>query len=131
MKIYFNGKFFPESSPIINVFDQGFYYGFGLFETMCFLEGKLLHYAPHFARFKRGARILGIHLPVDKKNLYQAIVKTLKINKLKNAYVRIILNPVSENIGTHSRSKGTNLLIVTKALSPIAPKLYEKFSPNF
>ena len=48
--IFLNGQFVPEERAVVSVFDRGFLYGDGLFETMRVFKGKPFRWAQHLER---------------------------------------------------------------------------------
>ena len=54
----YNGKLYPEGSPIIGADNRGLRYGDGLFETIKMKNGKLLFEDEHFARLWKGLKVL-------------------------------------------------------------------------
>jgi para-aminobenzoate synthetase component 1 len=48
-----NGKFKPMSQMMVSVEDEGFAYGYGIFETVRVQRGRALMLAAHLARFRR------------------------------------------------------------------------------
>lgn len=58
--IYMNGTIAPEDKARVSVFDRGFNYGDGLFETMKARQAAVLFLREHLDRLKEGAGALGI-----------------------------------------------------------------------
>ena len=52
----------PETASV-SVFDRGFQYGDGVFETLAVVDGQVRERDAHIARLARGARLLGIPEP--------------------------------------------------------------------
>jgi branched-chain amino acid aminotransferase len=59
-KIVFNGHFIDEETPLFTAANGGFRYGDGLFETMKWLRGEVLHFPLHFQRLQKGLELLQI-----------------------------------------------------------------------
>ena len=55
MNVFLNGQFVPEERALVSVFDRGFLYGDGLFETVPIYNGKPFRWAQHLERLQRGA----------------------------------------------------------------------------
>jgi branched-chain amino acid aminotransferase len=60
---YVNGKFVPETEARVSIFDRGFLYGDGCFETMRLYAGKMFRLDKHLARLAAGLSRLGIPMP--------------------------------------------------------------------
>ena len=91
--IFLNGKFLPDDRAMVSIFDRGFMYGDGLFETMRSYEGTIFALDLHLERLVGSAKIIGISLRQSKKYLSNIVHNTLKINGLTsgNAYVKLII----------------------------------------
>lgn len=89
---YLQGEFIPLKNARIGVFDRGFLYGDGLFETMPVYEGKIFRGKEHLLRLREGARILGINLDYQDSYLEEVIKETVKINNLVRGFIRLTLS---------------------------------------
>jgi branched-chain amino acid aminotransferase len=89
--VYLNGRVVPAAGARVSVFDRGFLYGDGLFETMRSYRGALFGLSEHLARLRASARWLGI--PVPSIEWSRAIERLLWRNDLidGDASVRITL----------------------------------------
>jgi branched-chain amino acid aminotransferase len=88
-EIYINGNFFSEEEAKVSVFDRGFLYGDGVFETLRAYNGKIFRLADHLERMsKAGRRFL---LAFDAKEAEFALYETLHRNKLRDALLRLTL----------------------------------------
>lgn len=95
---YLNNKFIPLNEAKVSILDRGFLYGDGAFETMRAYKGIVFHLEKHIGRLFDSLKALGIRPGIDKSKLEKIVYKLLNKNKLKNAYVKIIVtrgNPVS------------------------------------
>ena len=54
MYIYLNGKIIPQEEAVVSVFDHGFMYGVGLFETLRVYEGHPFLLEDHLERLNEG-----------------------------------------------------------------------------
>ncbi len=59
-QVYLNGSIVPETRASIPVFDRGFSYGDGVFETLLIKGGRPVYLKEHLKRLKEGIKILGI-----------------------------------------------------------------------
>lgn len=92
MKIFLNGKIVPERKAKISVFDRGFLYGDGIFETMLARSGRVFRLQEHISRLLDSAKLISLSLPWATKYLASAINSTLKANKLSSARIRISIS---------------------------------------
>lgn len=92
MIVYLNGRFVPAEEACVSVFDRGFLYGDGLFETMRAYRGRLPLGPAHMERLQRGASALDLRLPAPPATLLAAALELLARNRLEDAVVRLTLS---------------------------------------
>ncbi|MBM3841116.1 MAG: hypothetical protein FJ398_24810 [Verrucomicrobia bacterium] len=92
MIVFLNGAFIPEEAATVSVFDRGFVYGDGLFETIRLYRGRPFRWDDHGARLQRGAEFLGIRLPFSPHQLRSSVEELVHRNKLTEASLRIVLS---------------------------------------
>jgi len=90
--VYLNGSLIPRFQAQVSVFDQGFLYGYGLFETMRAYHGKVFLLERHIKRLLSSAEIIGLASGLSEIDLGQACVKTLKASDLEEARVRLTVS---------------------------------------
>jgi branched-chain amino acid aminotransferase len=88
--VYLNGKLKPLVEAKIGVMDYGFLYGYGLFETMRAYNGVIFRMENHLKRIAAAAQLLKI--PVKMLELRSALIKTLQVNLLKEARIRLAIS---------------------------------------
>src|SRR5215212_6436643 len=88
-----NGRITPESEAVIPVFDHGFLYGEGIYETLRTYNGRLFLYDRHLRRLQNSARLIDLSLPFDGETLAARIEATIAAAKLgrAEAYVRVVV----------------------------------------
>lgn len=91
MKVYVNGEFFEEDEAKVSVFDYGFLYGYGLFESMRAYNRKIFRLDRHVGRLFDSAKEIGMEPSVDGNGVRNAVQRTLEENWLSDAYVRVTL----------------------------------------
>ena len=91
MKVYLNGKFVNKNEAKISVFDHGLLYGDGAFEGIRSYNGLVFKLKEHVDRLYETLHTLMIKIPLTRKQMIKAIVDTLKENKLKDAYIRVVV----------------------------------------
>jgi branched-chain amino acid aminotransferase len=87
--VHLHGALCPLQNARVSVFDRGFLYGDGLFETVRAYSGRPLALATHLARLRSSAHLLGIPLP--RRPWAADIARLLRRNRLHDtdASVRI------------------------------------------
>lgn len=94
--IWLDGKLVDWDKAQIHVLTHTLHYGLGVFEGIrCYLcqEGKsaVFKLQEHVDRLFDSAHISQITIPFSREEIFQAIIKTLKANKLKEGYIRPIV----------------------------------------
>jgi branched-chain amino acid aminotransferase len=89
----------PERA-VVSVFDRGFLFGDGVFESLRVYGGRAFAASEHIARLARSAGVLGFTLPVGGRDLEAELDAAIAASSLEDAYARVILtrgaaNPVS------------------------------------
>jgi len=90
--IFLNGRLVPEEQAVVSVFDRGFLYGDGLFETMRVFRGKPFRWEQHCERLQRGADFLKIKLPFPPEVLRRFADELIAQNNLPDALLRLTLS---------------------------------------
>jgi len=88
LMIYINGKFVQENKAMVSIFDRGFLFGDGAFETMRAYSSKVFKLDEHIKRLFYTLKALGIKPPSLLTNISFQMNTILKQNKLKDAYIR-------------------------------------------
>jgi branched-chain amino acid aminotransferase len=99
MLVYLNGRFVPKGQALVSVFDHGFLYGDGIYETMRAYGGRIFLLKKHLARLKRSAQSISLKLPLSLDKISEALNKSLSVNKIQNAYVRLHISRGPGEIG--------------------------------
>ncbi len=92
MYLYLNNEIVKASDAKISVFDHGFLYGDGIFETMRAYDGVIFMFDEHLIRLYRSASLIGLDINRNFADIKIAVYETLKANSLSNAYVRLSIS---------------------------------------
>jgi branched-chain amino acid aminotransferase len=126
--VYINGKFLPTSQAAINVYDHGFLYGDGCFEGIRAYNKRVFKLDEHVARMYRSAEKIGLKPPVSAKDFREAILETLRRNKLTDAYIRPIFSRGVGDLGISVKTcRKPSAIVITKPVDP-KPKTPEEKS---
>lgn len=91
-KIWFDGELVEWDDAKTHVLSHVLHYGSSVFESMrCYKTAKgsaIIRLQDHISRLFDSARIYRMKLPYTQEELCQAIVETVRINKLKQCYIR-------------------------------------------
>jgi len=128
MKIYLNGKFVGRNEAKVSVFDHGLLYGDGVFEGVRSYQNLVFKLHEHIDRLYETAHTLMIAIPLTKKEMIQAVVDTLKANKLSDAYIRVIVTRGVGDLGLDPRkcTGGPSIIIIADKITLYPKELYNK-----
>lgn len=90
--ININGQIFSPENAKVSVFDRGFLFGDGVYETGKSLERCCLFLEEHLNRLRRSAGKLQIPMPLSDEAWTQEIFKTARAFGENNAYFRVVLS---------------------------------------
>src|SRR5437016_3647803 len=103
MKVYLNGQLADKDKAVVSVFDHGILYGDGVFEGIRAYHGRVFKLREHLDRLLYSARAIMLTLPMTKKALEEAVLETLRANKLQDAYIRLVVTRGSGDLGLDPR----------------------------
>lgn len=111
MYIFLDGVIVPESQAVVSVYDHGFLYGDGVYETMRSYGGIVFMVRRHMDRLARSAALIRLKVP-EAESLIEAVDQTLEANKLSDAYIRITLSRGKGPIGLDPGLCGRHTLVI-------------------
>ena len=122
-----NGRITPERDAVISVFDHGFLYGEGIYETMRTYHGRLFLYERHTRRLRNSARMISLDVPFTDQQLSGQIRDTIAASGLTgDTYVRVL---VTRGIGDLSYDPDAtpvpSVVIIVKPHVDPAAEVYE------
>lgn len=127
MKVYINSEFFPKEEAKVSVFDHGYLYGDGIYETLRSYGGAVFKLDEHAARLMRSAKMIGLSLPMDAGGFADAVSRTVAENGLSDAYIRITVSRGPGELGLDpALCPAPTVVIMAKQLKPYPPDMYEK-----
>lgn len=124
--IFLNGKFVKESDAKISVFDRGFMYGDGIFETMRSYSGIVFEIDRHIERLFSGLRLLKIKHNFKESYLKSLIFEILLRNNLKDAYIKLIVSRGKSSGGIDIRVGAKPSIVLFASKLEINPAIYRK-----
>ncbi|MBL7081238.1 MAG: branched-chain-amino-acid transaminase [Candidatus Omnitrophica bacterium] len=127
MKVYINGKFYEKKQAKISVFDHGLLYGDGIFEGIRSYNRLVFKLKEHIERLFESAQSIVLTIPLNKQQMIEAVIKTLKINKIDNGYVRLIVTRGEGDLGLNPyKCEGNaSVIIITDKIALYPDKLYK------
>ena len=120
--VYINGELVPKSQAKISVFDHGFLYGDGVFESILVTDGVAFKLKEHIDRLYDSAKVLCLEIPMSKEEMIKTVADVVRANGFKDAYIRLIVTRGVGDLGLDPRKcqKPTIIIIVDKI------KLYDE-----
>lgn len=115
--IYLNGKFVKERDAQVSIFDPGFLYGFGLFETVRARQGNIINLDAHIERLNKSAQLINLNLAVSCGKMKSIVRGIAAKNASSDLYIRLTL-------WESERRKKSNFLVFAKPYHPPAPRVY-------
>ena len=91
--VFVNGRITGERDAVIPVFDHGFLYGEGVYETLRTYNGRPFLYDRHVRRLRRSAEMIVLEVPFTDQQLAERIRETVAAAGLRGAeaYIRVLL----------------------------------------
>ncbi|MGE0704181.1 MAG: aminotransferase class IV [Vicinamibacterales bacterium] len=91
-----NGVFFDEAHAVIPVFDHGFLYGEGVYETLRTYGGRPFLFERHMRRLRRSAAMIALPVPLSDDQIAERFAATQREAGLtggpgREAYIRLLL----------------------------------------
>ena len=94
-KIWMDGTFVNWNEASVHVLTHSLHYGLGAFEGIRCYRGKtgsmIFRLREHVDRLFESAHIMAMNVPYSRKDVAEAIVETVRINKLESCYIRPLL----------------------------------------
>ena len=92
MRIFLNAKLVPPHRAVLSVYDHGFLYGDGIYETFRSYGGVIFRLDQHLSRLQHSARLIHLKLPYGLPKLRTSLYQTLAANRLSNATLRMTIS---------------------------------------
>ena len=129
MWIYLNDRFVKEDEAVVSVFDHGFLYGDGVYETIRSYGSRIFMQNQHLARLRRSADGIGLTIPIPDHRWLDLLHESMARNNIGNAqqdaYLRITISRGAGDIGLDPALCPTpTVVIITKPLHPPSPEHY-------
>lgn len=127
MKIYLDGRFYSERNAKISVFDHGVLYGDGVFEGIRFYNGRIFKLEEHLDRLFASAKAILLTIPMSKDEVAEATIKTCRLNKLKDGYIRLVVTRGVGNLGLSPyKCKKASLFIIAATIELYPESVYRE-----
>jgi len=123
--VYVNGIITPAEQAVVPVYDHGFLYGEGVYETLRTYNRVPFLYDRHLRRLRASAARLELPVPFDAETLAGWMHDTIvAAGELEEAYVRVLLTrgvgELSYDIGA---TPAPSLVIIAKPLEEVPQRV--------
>jgi branched-chain amino acid aminotransferase len=126
-KIYIDGKFYSEANAKISVFDHGLLYGDGIFEGIRFYNGRVFRLEEHLQRLWDSARSICLEIPMTMRDMTEAVLETIRQNRLRDGYIRLLLTRGIGNLGLNpTQCKAPSVIIIAATIALYHEDFYRK-----
>lgn len=127
MKIYIDGKWVSREKAKISVFDHGFLYGDGVFEGIRSYNGHPFRLTHHLDRLYRSAKLISLKIPFPIGKLVRVVKQALQVNKLKDAYIRLLVTRGVGDLGLDPRAcRKPSIIIIVDKLALFPARCYNE-----
>ena len=125
--IYVNGQFVSKGEATVSVYDHGFLYGDGVFEGIRVYQGRIFKLDAHVDRLFESAHTLGIQVPLDRREMTDAIVETVRRSELRDAYIRPVISRGPGDLGIDPRKcPRPNVVIIVDEIQLYPKEAYQR-----
>ena len=126
MWVFLNDKFVDRKEAVVSVFDHGYLYGDGIYETLRAYGGRIFMLQQHLARLQRSGRSIGLDLPMPEKEWPALLREAISRNGLTDAYLRITISRGEGEIGLDpALCPRPTVVILVKPFAPYPPDLFQ------
>jgi branched-chain amino acid aminotransferase len=127
MKVYIDGAIVKQECAKISVFDHGLLYGDGIFEGIRAYNNRVFRLKEHLERLWASAKAINLRIPITQKEIEKAVIKTLLANRLKDAYIRLIVTRGCGDLSVDIDKcySSPSIIIITDKVSMYPKNLYE------
>jgi len=126
--VYIDGKLYPKPDAKVSVYDHGLLYGDGVFEGIRAYNNVVFKLKEHIERLYSSAHSIMLQIPMTPKQMTEAVLNTLKKNKLKDAYIRLVVTRGIGDLGVDPRRcpKATVIIITEPVITLHSQEKKEK-----
>ncbi|UCD84574.1 MAG: branched-chain amino acid transaminase [Deltaproteobacteria bacterium] len=117
-KIWFDGKLVDWDKANVHILTHTLHYGLGVFEGIrCYRcsdgSSAVFRLKEHVDRLYESAKIVLIDIPFKNEDVFQAILETLRVNGLKEGYIRPIVFVGDGDMGVYVKENPIRVAIAT------------------
>jgi branched-chain amino acid aminotransferase len=123
--VYVNGRIAKAAEAVVPVYDHGFLYGEGVYETLRTYNRVPFLYDRHTRRLRKSAEALHLDVPFDDATLAKWIADTVAAaGEMEEAYIRILLTRGVGELNYDPKSTpAPSLVIIVKPMDPTPARM--------
>ncbi len=114
-KIWMDGKFVNWDNATVHILTHTLHYGLGVFEGIRCYETRegpaIFRLDDHIDRLFNSAHIFLMEIPYSKEEIKDAIIKTVRVNKIKECYIRPLVYIGYGAMGIYPKENPINVSI--------------------
>ena len=124
--VYVNGKITSADEAVIPVYDHGFLYGEGVYETLRTYNRVPFLFDRHVRRLRASADHLHLDVNFDDASLTRRIEETMAVaGEMREAYIRVLLTRgIGELSYDIAATPDPSLVIIVKPLDEPPPRVF-------
>ncbi len=121
-----NGKICAGEGAVVSVFDHGFVFGEGVYETLRTYERRPFLLDRHLQRLRASAAMIDLALPLDDSEIGRRIEETIAaVEGGTEVYLRILVTPgPGEFSYDPTARRNPTFVIIARTFAPPSPGLY-------
>ncbi|MFQ3573171.1 MAG: branched-chain amino acid transaminase [Thermodesulfovibrionales bacterium] len=114
-KIWMDGRFVDWDKANVHVLSHSLHYGLGVFEGIRCYETKdgpaIFRLDEHVTRLFQSAKIFMLEIPFSQQDIKQAIIDTIKVNSIRECYIRPLAFIGYGAMGLYPKGNPINVVI--------------------
>jgi branched-chain amino acid aminotransferase len=112
MFAFINDREVNEAEASISIFDRGFLYGDGVFETLRVYQGRIFRLDAHLRRLFENLQRLKIQSPLSAEQIGRNMTRLLADNSVGNGFVRLIATRGTSEFGLGTKTARDPLVVI-------------------
>ena len=127
-----NGRISDQEHAVISVFDHGFLYGEGVYETLRTYNGQPFLFDRHMRRLRRSAAMLTLPVPIDDAEIEARFHETMRVAGLvggvgREAYIRLMVTRGAGDLSYDPAVCPTaSVVVIVKPQVDPAPDVFDR-----
>jgi branched-chain amino acid aminotransferase len=127
LRVWINGTLYDKENAKISVYDHGLLYGDGVFEGLRSYNGKIFRLEEHLRRLWDSAQSIALTIPIQREAITKAIYETLKVNDIRDGYVRLVVTRGAGSLGLDPhKTSDPQVIIIADFISLYPEKFYQE-----